>query len=214
MTPDHTTVRESYGLTPDQVATALTETVLRAQIASAEDPDQGGVLGSLQRADRAVERVEGGIARLVFAGAPIALGVFLLAVAGKTTLGLLAIGAGVLALLFIRGLEGFSSWFDRRVDAATDPLVAGSGRRKIRAALEKGSVSTLNGEVEAELVGDRLVARSGALTVTIPSVRGAWRAQGSSHLVLAETAPGLRPDFSKCVVLPAGGDVAAAIAER
>ncbi|MEM6571255.1 MAG: hypothetical protein AAF957_22785 [Planctomycetota bacterium] len=214
MPRENTTVRETYTLTSEEVATALSETVLSAQIASAEDPDQGGVTGSLQRADRAIERAEGGIVRFVFAGAPIALGIYLLAVAGYMKLGLLAIAVGLFVLLLFRGLEGLASWFGRRVDSATDSVVADSGRRKIRAAIERWSVSTLNGAVEAELVGDRLVARSGALTVTIPSVRDAWRALGSSHLILAEGAPGLRPDFAKVVVLPAGGDVATAIGER
>lgn len=47
-------VRESYVLNTDQVAEAMSETVLRTQLEAAQDPSQGGVLGLILRADRAV----------------------------------------------------------------------------------------------------------------------------------------------------------------
>ena len=61
-------VRVSYVLTADQIVSALTDTVLRAQVQSAAGPAQGGVLGKILRVDRASEGMERWLLRLVLAG--------------------------------------------------------------------------------------------------------------------------------------------------
>jgi hypothetical protein len=207
-------VREKYVLSVDQVAAALTDTVLRAQIEAAEDPAQRGALGALLRVDRVFDRMELWFLRLVFAGIPLALGVYLLVVAGSPVFGVLAIVASPIVLLLVLGVERVLFRLNRAFYAATDPMIAKSGGRRLKAAIEEERVNVLRGTVEAELAGDQLLTRAGQRTVTIPSVRTAWRAWSSSHLVLAESPPGPRPDFAKYVLLPADGAVAAAIAER
>lgn len=207
-------VRESYVLTVDQVASALTDTVLRAQLESAEDPAQGGALGTILRVDRAFEGVARWFWRLVLAGTPLALGVYLLAVAGNRTLGTLAIVASPLVLLLVLGVEWVLSRLGRAFDSATDPLIAESGGRRLKTTIEQGRVQVLSGAIAAELSGDQLRASAGEFTVTIPSVRAAWRARAASHLVLGASPPGLRPDFARFVLLPADGKLAAEIAQR
>jgi hypothetical protein len=206
-------IRETYNLTTDQVAAALTETVLRAQVEGAEHPAQGGVLGSMLRIDKAFEGVERWFLRLVLSGIPLAFGIYLLTVAGKRKLGMLAIVAGVLVLVVVVGVERVLARIGRVFDSKTDPWIAKSGGSRLRKAIQRGRVQVLTGEVDAELSGDRLLARAGGHTATIPSIRTAWRSRASSYLVLAPSPPGLRTDFAGYVVLPVGGDIAAAIVD-
>lgn len=151
--------------------------------------------------------------RAALTGIPIAFGVYLLAVAESTLFGLLAIAASQIVLLLVLAVERILIRIGRAFDSATDPMIAKSGGRRLKAAIEEGRVEVLHGPVKGELRGGYLLARAGGSTVTISSVQTAWQARASSHLVLAENPPGARSDFGKILVLPASGDIATAIAE-
>ncbi|MEZ5963125.1 MAG: hypothetical protein R3F56_04685 [Planctomycetota bacterium] len=207
-------VRDSYSLTVDQVAAALTDTVLRAQLASAEDPAQGGALGALLRVDTAFAGVARWLWRLVFAGIPLALGIYLWTATGNRSLGVLAIVASPLVLLLVMGVERILSRLAGAFTSATDPMIVKAAGRGLKAGIEQGRVQVLSGAIDAELSNDQLRARAGERTVTIPSVHAAWQARASSYVVLAARPPGLRPDFAQFIVLPAGGAIAVAITER
>ena len=180
---------------------------------AAYNPTQGRVTGTILRVDRAFEGIERWTLRLILAGIPLALGVYLLVSLDSRTFGMLSIAAGPIVLLAVLGVERILSRLGRAFDSTTDPLIAKAGGSRLRQALEEGRVQVLRGTVEAELSGGRLVARAGDLIVTIPSVRAAWRSTTSAHMVLAASRPGVRPDFTKCVLLPADGRIATAIAE-
>lgn len=204
---------ERFVLTDEQVATALTETVLRAQIEMAGGSTQG-VLGGILQVDRAFEGVERWGLRAVFAGIPLALGLWLFFVGDNRFLGGLLILASPVVLLAVIVIQRLFSGIGRSIDSATNPMIAKSGGARLRKAIEQGKVSVLKGTVNAEISGDRLTAGNGSTTATIPSIRSAWRADASTYLVLAASRPNLRPDFSQFVVLPRAGKLAKVIVER
>lgn len=211
MNPDGPRLQESYELSPEQVATALSDTVLRALLALSKDLARGGPLGAFQSVDRVVELVRRWFLRLVLGGVPLAFGIYLIAVAGQSKLGILAIAASFVLLLLVQVLEWLFARVGKAFDSATDFLVTGPGGRRLRKAIERGQVKVLSGTLHAELAGDRLSVRSEERTVTIPSTRTAWRARTPSYLVVSANAPGLPPEYSDYVLLPADGEIATAI---
>ncbi|MEQ8765414.1 MAG: hypothetical protein RL885_15880 [Planctomycetota bacterium] len=201
-------LQESFELTAANAAAALASTVLRAQVEAARNPGQGGVLGGLQRADRALESVQRWVLRIVLSGVPLIVGVALLVFTSFTMLGVLALIASIVLWAVVSGIERLMEGVGRSVDAMTDPVIARSGGARLQSAIETGKVRVLTGRLRLELSGDRLRVESDAGVVTIPSISAAWKDRAPGYLVLLPQAPGAHPDFGSSVIIPADGTIA------
>lgn len=177
-------IQEAYSMTPTEMADALSRTVLRAQLTD-------GPGAAFDRAERTLDGFGAWVVRLVFAGTPLALGIYLLVATEWRQLGLMALGVAVVVYLMVVGFQRMQGRFEGAIDSKADAMIARSGRGGLQKAMEQGKLAALHGDLRAELTEELLqVHGNGGHTVTIPDVHAAWRASTDRWLVLGADSPG------------------------
>ncbi|MEO0480485.1 MAG: hypothetical protein AAF196_13465 [Planctomycetota bacterium] len=197
-------IRESYALTAEEAASALAATVVRAQMSSVEETRIG-------RLERRTEGVDDWGLRILVAGAPMALGIYLLVKTSWHQLGLALIGLSGVAYFLVVAFQRVRNRVDKAVDGAVDPMIARSSRGGLKKAIETGAARVLHGNLEARFEGRALVVSGGGQTFELADTDAAWLADAGPHLVVGDKVPELRSQVGSYVVLSAGGSVASAI---